>query len=169
MSAALTQQRAVEIAREHGAAVNPWWVVTAQPYQLYAICEQYHREASKQCQDCGETNPAEIHTCSPQKQASVEPVAYMQEYWSPDCGPQYEIYKADDMTWRDKSNWTPLYTAPPDAEALRKRVVELEAEVLRLQKFEDEMTAARQVLKNNEATQRELVTLRAEVERLRKE
>lgn len=98
----LTQQRAVEIAEERLGYPSFGVFNDVREKDLIAAMEQYHREASQQ--------------------ASVEPAAYMQEYWSPDCGPQYEIYKADDMTWRDKSNWTPLYTAPPDAEALRKRV-----------------------------------------------
>ena len=44
-----------------------------------------------------------------------KPAAYMIEYYGSDCGPQYEIYKADDMGWRDKSQYTPLYSAPQPA------------------------------------------------------
>ena len=51
----------------------------------------------------------------------------------------------------------------------REQINELEAEIKRLQKFEDEMTAARQVLKNNEATLREMAGLRADAERLHKD
>lgn len=46
----------------------------------------------------------------------TKPVAYMTEYFSPDCGPQYEIYKADDMGWRNKAEYTPLFTHPPRSE-----------------------------------------------------
>lgn len=42
-----------------------------------------------------------------------KPVAYMVEYFGPNCGNQYAIYKADDMgCLRDKSQYTPLYVAP---------------------------------------------------------
>lgn len=116
MSTALTQQRAVEIAEQQGFHV-------LFQKELHAAMEQYHREASAQ-------------------PASGEPVAYMQEYWGPDCGPQYEIYKADDMAWRDKTKWTPLFTATPDAEALRKRVSELEVECERLRKAIEAMRVA---------------------------
>ena len=42
-----------------------------------------------------------------------EPVAWMLEGWGPDCGPYFEIYRNDEMGWRDKKEWTPLYTTPP--------------------------------------------------------
>jgi len=55
----------------------------------------------KQCERCGEKNPAEINTCSPQ-----EPVAWV-------------VYdsESNDIVWTEagmhlKQN-TPLYTAPP--------------------------------------------------------
>jgi hypothetical protein len=43
----------------------------------------------------------------------AQPVAWMREGWGPDCGPYIEFYRDDEMGWRDKSEWTPLYTAPP--------------------------------------------------------
>jgi hypothetical protein len=42
-----------------------------------------------------------------------EPVAWMLEGWGPDCGPYFEIYRDDEMGWRNKKEWTPLYTTPP--------------------------------------------------------
>jgi hypothetical protein len=43
--------------------------------------------------------------------AQAEPVAYMREGWGPDCGPYTEFYRADEMSYRDKAEYTPLY--PP--------------------------------------------------------
>jgi len=43
-----------------------------------------------------------------------EPVAWMKEGWGPDCGPYIEFYRDDEMGWRDRKEWTPLYTAPPN-------------------------------------------------------
>ena len=47
------------------------------------------------------------------KQEQGEPVAWMLEGWGPDCGPYFEIYRDDEMGWRNKKEWTPLYTTPP--------------------------------------------------------
>lgn len=44
---------------------------------------------------------------------SDEPVAWMKEGWGPDCGPYIEFYRDDEMGWRDRKEWTPLYTTPP--------------------------------------------------------
>jgi hypothetical protein len=48
-----------------------------------------------------------------QSRSDVEPVAWMKEGWGPDCGPYIEFYRDDEMGWRDRKEWTPLYTAPP--------------------------------------------------------
>jgi hypothetical protein len=45
-----------------------------------------------------------------------EPVAWMKEGWGPDCGPYIEFYRDDEMGWRDRKEWTPLYTTPPAAQ-----------------------------------------------------
>jgi hypothetical protein len=45
-----------------------------------------------------------------------EPVAWMKEGWGPDCGPYIEFYRDDEMGWRDRKEWTPLYTTPPAQE-----------------------------------------------------
>lgn len=45
-------------------------------------------------------------------QADARPVAWMQEGWGPDCGPYVEFYRDDEMGWRDRKEWTPLYAAP---------------------------------------------------------
>ena len=42
-----------------------------------------------------------------------EPVARMREGWGSDCGPYVEFYRSDEMGWRDRNGWTPLYTHPP--------------------------------------------------------
>jgi hypothetical protein len=46
------------------------------------------------------------------KQEQGEPVAWMKEGWGPDCGPYIEFYRDDEMGWRDRKKWTPLYTTP---------------------------------------------------------
>jgi hypothetical protein len=40
----------------------------------------------------------------------------MKEGWGPDCGPYIEFYRDDEMGWRDRKEWTPLYTTPPAAQ-----------------------------------------------------
>jgi hypothetical protein len=60
----------------------------------------------KQCERCGEVNPAEIHTCSPQ-----EPVAWV---WTVNSGAGY-ITKGVGFDKADIpfAKHTPLYFAPP--------------------------------------------------------
>ena len=47
-----------------------------------------------------------------EKQEQGAPVAWMKEQWSPDCGPYIEFYRDDEMGWRDRKEWAPLYTHP---------------------------------------------------------
>jgi hypothetical protein len=60
---------------------------------------------------------------SSQPATRVEPAAYMREGWGPDCGPYVEFYRTDEMSYRDKSQFTPLYAAPsnttPQAEPVK--------------------------------------------------
>jgi hypothetical protein len=56
------------------------------------------------CDRCGEVNPAEIHTCSPQ-----EPVAWFCEL--PDNKISIKIVGKP-----TEGNWKPLYTTPPQRE-----------------------------------------------------
>jgi hypothetical protein len=56
------------------------------------------------CNRCGEVEPAEIHTCSPQ-----EPVAWFCEL--PDNKISIKIVGKP-----TEGNWKPLYTAPPQRE-----------------------------------------------------
>jgi hypothetical protein len=58
----------------------------------------------KQCERCGEVNPAEIHTCTPQ-----EPVAWFCKL--PDNKISIKIVGKP-----TEGNWEPLYTAPPQRE-----------------------------------------------------
>ena len=59
------------------------------------------------CPRCGEVNPAEIHTCSPQiAQGEQEPVAWMCENA---VGYKYFRWKKPPNHFKS----TPLYTAPP--------------------------------------------------------
>ena len=71
--------------------------------ELKGKIERLERELAQARAEAGMTAP------------SAEPVAYMTEYWSPDCGEQYEIFKAEDMGWRDKSKYVPLYAVPQPA------------------------------------------------------
>jgi hypothetical protein len=61
------------------------------------------------CERCGEVNPAEIHTCSPQ-----EPVAWV---WTVNSGAGYITRGVGfDKTDIPFAKHTPLYTAPPQRE-----------------------------------------------------
>jgi len=55
----------------------------------------------KQCERCGEVNPAEIHTCTPQA-----PVAWMYNG---------NLHEFDPSDWAE-GEVIPLYTAPPQRE-----------------------------------------------------
>ena len=58
-------------------------------------------------------------------QPEQEPVAWMKEGWGPDCGPYIEFYRDDEMGWRDRKEWTPLYTTPPQPkEPEQEQVIE---------------------------------------------
>lgn len=46
---------------------------------------------------------------------SQEPVAWMRDQWGPDCGNYWELYRDDEMGWRDRKDWTPLYASPVPA------------------------------------------------------
>jgi len=61
---------------------------------------------------------ADLYTTPPAAQPAPvqEPVAWMKEGWGPDCGPYIEFYRDDEMGWRDRKEWTPLYTTPPAAQ-----------------------------------------------------
>ena len=63
------------------------------------------------------------------EQPKPEPVAWMRKEWSPDCGSYFDFCAEEEMGWRDRKEWTPLYAAPPapaaeqpseDVEALRQ-------------------------------------------------
>jgi len=56
-----------------------------------------------------------VETAVLAKLREQEPVAWMREGWGPDCGPYVEIYRDDEMGWRDRKEWTPLYAAPQPA------------------------------------------------------
>jgi hypothetical protein len=69
----------------------------------------------KQCERCGEANPAEIHTCSPQ-----EPVAWMYEYGTDHGDAVNQIFWHKNLRLEKPTglvrNVVPLYTAPPQRE-----------------------------------------------------
>jgi hypothetical protein len=70
------------------------------------------RARLSQCERCGEENPAEIHTCTPQ-----EPVAYLTKR---KIGGTEGLLRADMVDRSAKNQEThdfiPLYTAPPQRE-----------------------------------------------------
>lgn len=147
MSTALTQQRAVEIAEERLGYPSFGVFNGIREKDLHAAMEQYHREASaRHSADCPNLpmpdgfpqgpldelcTPVECPICSPQKPASVEPVAWITHSRN---GMLRSILttKTPDESLMPGDVQKPLYTTPPDAEALRKRVSELEAEVEQL-------------------------------------
>src|SRR5690606_1675572 len=48
-----------------------------------------------------------------------EPVAWMKDQWSPDCGNYWELCREDEMGWRDRKDWVPLYARPlPPAQSV---------------------------------------------------
>ena len=47
-----------------------------------------------------------------------EPVAWMKDQWSPDCGIYWELCREDEMGWRDRKDRVPLYLAPGAQPAL---------------------------------------------------
>ena len=79
----------------------------------------------KQCERCGEVNPAEIHTCSPQ-----EPVAWA---WTVNSGAGYITrgvgFDKADIPF---AKHTPLYTAPPQREWVGLTDEEVEIETARV-------------------------------------
>ena len=67
----------------------------------------------KQCERCGEVNPAEIHTCTPKQ----EPVAWMYEYGTDHGDAVNQIFWHKNLRLEKPTglvrNVVPLYTAPP--------------------------------------------------------
>lgn len=47
-----------------------------------------------------------------------EPVAWMKDQWSPDCGNYWELCREDEMGWRDRKDWVPLYARPVPAQSV---------------------------------------------------
>jgi hypothetical protein len=52
-----------------------------------------------------------------------EPVAWMHRCWSPDCGEFVDFHTVEEMKFIDRTEWTPLYAAPPEP-ATREQVRE---------------------------------------------
>ena len=70
----------------------------------------------KQCERCGEVNPAEIHTCTPQ-----EPVAWMYDFPNPDNAREDMIrdwmaQSYEEVVRNNGFNVRPLYSASPQRE-----------------------------------------------------
>jgi hypothetical protein len=73
--------------------------------------EQSAYHAQNACPYCGGSGHKD-DIAEAEKQEQGEPVAWMKEGWGPDCGPYIEFYRDDEMGWRDREEWTPLYTTP---------------------------------------------------------
>ena len=69
-----------------------------------------------------------------------EPVAWMKDQWSPDCGNYWELYREDEMGWRDRKDWTPLYAHPAHAQSVPGGVLR-DAERYRYLRARDDGTA----------------------------
>ena len=52
-----------------------------------------------------------------------EPVAFTRKEWSPDCGEYVEFRTVEEMKFYDRTDWTPLYAAPPQPDAKPEPVV----------------------------------------------
>ena len=70
----------------------------------------------KQCDRCGEVNPAEIHTCTPK-----EPVAWMYDFPNPDNAREDMIrdwiaQSYEEVVRNNGFNVRPLYSASPQRE-----------------------------------------------------
>lgn len=78
---------------------NALWASTVSDWELMKRTEEFLRKknAGKPAAD---------------KAGVDEPVAWMREGWGPDCGPYVEFYRDDEMGWRDRKEWTPLFTRP---------------------------------------------------------
>ena len=67
------------------------------------------------CQRCGKVSPAEIHTCSPQKQ---EPVAWLDslDRSQPHAVTGFQYLTVSQIERGDQHKYIPVYAAPPQRE-----------------------------------------------------
>jgi hypothetical protein len=94
-----------------GTVPENWDAYYEKEYYALEALRQALAQKQTKCPRCGEVNPAEIHTCSPQVAQEQEPVAWM-------------VLTQDDkklMLWGQEKppifdapvKLIPLYTAPP--------------------------------------------------------
>ena len=82
-----------------------------EPVAYMDICEKNQMSGLRYWSEPDNRHEVPLYT-SPLAQQQA-PVAWMMEGWGPDCGPYVEFYRDDEMGWRDRKEWTPLYTSPP--------------------------------------------------------
>ena len=101
-------QKLSEIEKQTPASKNQWWAKELEGFwgdSDYRVTLDTRRAAKTALTIIFDTTPQP-------KQEQGEPVAWMEEGWGPDCGPYIEFYRDDEMGWRDRKEWTPLYTTP---------------------------------------------------------
>ena len=62
----------------------------------------------------------------PEPEQKPEPVAFTRKEWSPDCGEYVEFRTVEEMKFYDRTDWTPLYAAPPQPDATREPATDAE-------------------------------------------
>jgi hypothetical protein len=61
------------------------------------------------------------------KEPKPEPVAFMHRCWSPDCGEFVDFHTVEEMKFIDRTEWTPLYAAPPEPGPTGKDSLQVDA------------------------------------------
>jgi hypothetical protein len=119
---------ALEWAEAHGEIVfaggdmdavnkmNSWVTAIKEALREHAMREMQRlgQEIEQEPVKWSDYEPDGVHHNKPEQ----KPVAWMFEGWGPDCGPYFEIYRDDEMGWRNKKEWIPLYTTPPQRKPL---------------------------------------------------
>jgi hypothetical protein len=98
-----------ELARQAIALLESSWEYVHST-SLNNQIREFLAAVKSRCTRCGKVSPAEIHTCSPQKQ---EPVAYL--VYDKGASNQYLAFD-DELGDMDGCDIQPLYTAAPQRE-----------------------------------------------------
>jgi hypothetical protein len=80
------------------------------------------------CQHCGQhigNFYAALYAALAEPEQKPEPVAFMRKFWSPDCGEYVEFRDIEEMKFMDRAEWTPLYAALPEPDAIAAKYNEL--------------------------------------------
>ena len=95
-----------------GTVSENWDAYYEKEYYALEALRQALAQKQTKCPRCGEVNPAEIHTCSPQREQ--EPVAWVDTVWveRPDLAKEIQMNRLFSRC-QLQDNQIPLYTAPP--------------------------------------------------------